>query len=230
VPYNDLQAIAEAIDEETCAVLVEPVQGEGGVIIPDAAYLPGLRRLCDQNGLLLILDEVQTCMGRTGQWFAYEHSGIVPDIMTLAKALAGGIACGALIARPEIAASLRPGMHASTFGGNPIAARAGLATVETIEAEDLLEHVARLEQRFHEHLSRLQRECPLVQQLRIKGVMIGIELSIEGSSVVTACMERRLLVNCTHSTVIRLLPPMNLTLEQCDEGCGILSDVIKAQR
>jgi acetylornithine/succinyldiaminopimelate/putrescine aminotransferase len=177
--------------------------------------------------MLLILDEVQTCMGRTGKWFAYQHSDIVPDIITLAKALAGGIACGAIVAKREVAASLKPGMHASTFGGNPIATRAGLATIETIEADGLLENAERLAERFGEHLSRLQAECGLVREVRVKGVMIGIDLNLDGTPVVTKCMERRLLVNCTHSTVIRLLPPMNLTFEQCDEGCEIVAEAIK---
>jgi predicted acetylornithine/succinylornithine family transaminase len=227
VPYNDVDAVRRAIDNETCAVLVEPIQGEGGVNIPDAEYLPALRRLCDEHGILLVLDEVQTCMGRTGKWFGYQLSDVVPDIITLAKALAGGIACGAIIARPEVAASLKPGMHASTFGGNPIAARAALATIETIEADGLLEHTAQLADRFRQHFARLQSECRLVKQVRVQGVMIGIDLNVDGMPAVAACMQRRLLVNCTHSTVIRLLPPMNLTFDQCDEGCEIVSEVIK---
>ncbi len=227
VPYNDLAAVARAIDEETCAVLVEPIQGEGGVNVPDPEYLPGLRRLCDEHRLLLVLDEVQTCMGRTGKWFAYQHYDMTPDIMTLAKALSGGIACGALVAEPNVAASLRPGMHASTFGGNPVATRAGIATIETIEEEGLLENVERLAARFRERLGRLQSPSGVVHQVRVRGVMIGIELAVDGTPVVAACMERRLLVNCTHSTVIRLLPPMNLTLDQCDEACDTLAEVIQ---
>jgi predicted acetylornithine/succinylornithine family transaminase len=227
VPYNDVDAVARAIDDETCAILVEPIQGEGGVNIPDSGYLPALRRLCDDHSILLLLDEVQTCMGRTGKWFAYQHSGIVPDIVTMAKALAGGIACGGIIARDEVAESLKPGMHASTFGGNPVATRAGLATIETIDADGLLEQAEQLGKRFRGHLDRLQSQCALVRQVRVQGAMIGVELNVDGAPVVTGCMERRLLVNCTHSTVIRLLPPMNLTLEQCDEGCEILCDVIK---
>jgi acetylornithine/succinyldiaminopimelate/putrescine aminotransferase len=227
VPYNDIGAVESAIDDETCGALVEPIQGEGGVNVPDPGFLPDLRRLCDEHGMLLILDEVQTCMGRTGKWFAYQHSGIVPDILTMAKALAGGVACGGIIARNEVADTLKPGMHASTFGGNPIATRAGLATIETIDAEGLLEHAEQLGERFRGHLERLRSECSLVRQVRIQGVMVGIELNVEGTPVVTGCMQRRLLVNCTHATVIRLLPPMNLTLEQCDEGCEILCQVIK---
>ena len=229
VPYNDLNAVAQAIDDETCAVMVEPVQGEGGINIPSPDYLPGLRRLCDEHGLLLILDEVQTCTGRTGKWFGFQLSGIEPDIITLAKGLSGGLACGAIIAKPQVAASLKPGMHASTFGGNPIATRAALATIETIEEDRLLANVERIAAQFRDHLQRLQSECSLVEEVRIQGMMIGIQLSLEGTPVVNGCMERRLLVNCTHSTVIRLLPPLNLTAEQCDEGCEILSAVIKSQ-
>jgi acetylornithine/succinyldiaminopimelate/putrescine aminotransferase len=132
VPYNDLGAVAQALGDQTAAVLVEPIQGEGGINIPAPDYLAGLRQLCDRQGVLLILDEVQTGLGRTGTWFAYQHAGIVPDILTCAKALAGGLAAGVMIARPGIAAVLKPGMHASTFGGNPIACRAALAAIETI--------------------------------------------------------------------------------------------------
>ncbi|HID22687.1 MAG TPA: aminotransferase class III-fold pyridoxal phosphate-dependent enzyme, partial [Planctomycetaceae bacterium] len=143
-PVNDLDAVAGLVDEETCAILIEPIQGEGGVNIPDADFLTGLRRIADETGCLLIFDEVQTGMGRTGTWFGYQQWDVQPDIMTLAKGVAGGVACGALIARDEIAPSLRPGMHASTFGGNPLAMAAGIATVRTIEEEGLLEHCRRL--------------------------------------------------------------------------------------
>ena len=143
-PFGDLEAVAELIDDETAAIMVEPIQGEGGVQIPPDGFLQGLRQLADENGLLLIFDEVQTGCGRTGHWFAYQHFGVTPDVMTLAKALCGGIAGGALLTTPEIAPSLRPGMHAATFGGNPIAARAGIATIEMIEQENLLEHARQL--------------------------------------------------------------------------------------
>src|SRR6185369_11579042 len=139
-PFNDLEAVRQKIDRETCAILVEPIQGEGGVRPASPEFLRGLRELADEHGLLLMFDEVQTGCGRTGHWFAYQHFNVVPDVMTLAKALCGGIAGGALLTTPEIARSLRPGMHASTFGGNPIASRAGIATIETIENEGLLEH------------------------------------------------------------------------------------------
>jgi predicted acetylornithine/succinylornithine family transaminase len=148
VPYDDLDAVARAIDEQTAAVMVEPVQGEGGINIPSAGYLPGLRSLCDEKGVLLILDEVQTGMGRTGEWFAYQHTGVAPDILTCAKALAGGVAAGVMLASRDVAQNLKPGMHASTFGGNPLACRAGLAMVETIEQDGLLERAREIGERF----------------------------------------------------------------------------------
>ena len=225
-PFGDVEAARKLVDEETCAILVEPIQGEGGVRIPPAGFLQGLRRLCDERRLLLIFDEVQTGCGRTGHWFAYQHFGVEPDAMTLAKALCGGIAGGALLAKREIAPSLRPGMHAATFGGNPIAARAGIATLEAIEQEGLLDSANRLGELFRRRFTALKDECDLVREVRVAGVMIGIELAIEGATVVKQCLDRKLLVNCTHGTVIRLLPAMNLTEEQAEEGCDILTEVI----
>ena len=207
--------------------MIEPIQGEGGVRIPRKEFLQGLRKLCDKHQLLLIFDEVQTGCGRTGHWFGYQHFGVTPDILTLAKALCGGIAGGALLAKKEVAASLRPGMHAATFGGNPIAARAGIATLETIEREDLLNASKKLEQIFRRRFEQLRRECEVVKDVRVCGVMIGVELSIDGAPIVEKCLQRQLLINCTHGTVIRLLPAMNLTAEQAEEGCDILCSVIK---
>jgi predicted acetylornithine/succinylornithine family transaminase len=226
-PFGDLAAAEKLVDDETCAVLVEPIQGEGGVRLPPAGFLQGLRKLCDDRGLLLIFDEVQTGCGRTGDWFAYQKYGVTPDAMTLAKALCGGIAGGALLARPEVAKALRPGMHAATFGGNPIAARAGLATLEMIEQEGLLEQAQRLGALFQSRFAKLAEECDIVREVRVAGVMVGIELAVDGNPVVRQCLDRRLLVNCTHSTVIRLLPAMNLTEEQAEEGCEILAATIR---
>jgi acetylornithine/N-succinyldiaminopimelate aminotransferase len=226
-PFNDLAAVEKLIDNETAAILIEPIQGEGGIRIADREFLVGLRRLCDEHKLLLMFDEVQTGCGRTGNWFAYQHFDVTPDVMTLAKALCGGVAGGALLTRAEIAPSLRPGMHAATFGGNPIAARAGIAALEMIEHEGLLEHAEKLGDVFRERLLGLQQECDLIREVRVVGVMIGIELAIEGASLVKACLERKLLINCTQNIVLRLLPAMNLTVEQAHEGLDILSDVIK---
>ncbi|MGQ0636745.1 MAG: aspartate aminotransferase family protein [Planctomycetaceae bacterium] len=226
-PHNNLDAVRNLIDSETCAILIEPVQGEGGVNIPREDFLSGLRALCDQHGLLLIFDEVQTGMGRTGTWFGYQQWNVPPDILTLAKGLAGGVACGAFIARPEIAASLKPGKHASTFGGNPLAMAAGLATVETIEADRLLDNVAAMSARFRDHFTRLKAELPIIREVRVRGMMIGLDLSITGTPAVGKCMERGVLINCTHDTVIRLLPALNITGEQVDEGAAAVSDVLR---
>jgi acetylornithine/N-succinyldiaminopimelate aminotransferase len=228
-PYGDLDAVAGLIDDETAAILVEPVQGEGGIRIPPEGFLAGLRKLADEHELLLVFDEVQTGCGRTGTWFAYQHSDVVPDVMTLAKAICGGLAGAALLTTPQIAPSLRPGMHAATFGGNPIAAAAGLAAIETIEEEHLLERTGRLAEVFHGRLEQLQQQCEVIREIRILGLMIGIELNVEGAGVVKACMDRKLLVNCTQGTVIRLLPAMTLTEEQAHEGCDILGEVLKQQ-
>jgi acetylornithine/N-succinyldiaminopimelate aminotransferase len=228
-PYGDLEAVAQLIDEETAAILVEPVQGEGGIVIPPDGFLAGLRVLADEHGLLLIFDEVQTGCGRTGDWFAYQGFDVTPDVMTLAKGICGGLAGGAMLTTAEIAPSLRPGMHAATFGGNPIAARAGLATIEMIEQQNLLQAARRLSQIFRDRLQQLRQECDLIREVRVRGLMIGLELTIEGAPTVKACLERKLLVNCTQGTVIRLLPAMNLTPEQAHQGCDILAEVLKQQ-
>ena len=225
-PHNDLAAVAELIDDETAAILIEPIQGEGGVNIPDREFLVGLRNLADEHGALLIFDEVQTGFGRTGEWFAHQSFDVQPDIMTLAKGLAGGVACGAIIATEEVAPSLRPGMHASTFGGNSLAMAAGLATGQTIEEENLLEHSAAMSDRFRQHFEDLAAELPIIRELRICGMMIGLDLAIPSTPAVGKSMERGLLINATHDTVVRLLPALNVTSEQVDQGCEILKDVL----
>ncbi len=228
-PHNDLDAMARLVDEKTAAVLIEPIQGEGGINLPAPGYLEGLRRLCDERGALLILDEVQTGLGRTGEWFAYQHYGIEPDILTCAKALAGGVAAGVMMAKPEVAATLKPGMHASTFGGNPIACRAGIATIETIEADGLLDRGRAVGERFRGHFEAIRSERPeLVKDVRIMGVMIGLELAVDAAPVVAACLERGLLINATHGTVVRLLPALNIADEQIDEGCATILEALRS--
>jgi acetylornithine/N-succinyldiaminopimelate aminotransferase len=228
-PFGDLDAVAKLIDDETAALMIEPIQGEGGVRIPPDGFLAGLRKLADDNELLLIFDEVQTGFGRTGRWFAYQHFDFKPDIMTLSKTLCGGIAGAAMLTTAEIAKSLVPGKHACTFGGNPIAARAGLAAIEMIEKEKLLDRAKQLGDLFRARMLELKSQCDLIREVRVQGVMIGIELTIEGAATVRACLERKLLINCTHGTVIRLLPAMTLTDQQAHEGCDILADVLKRQ-
>jgi predicted acetylornithine/succinylornithine family transaminase len=225
-PYGDLDAVAKLIDTETAAILLEPIQGEGGINLPPAGFLEGLRSLCDKNGMLLMFDEVQTGMGRTGAWYAHSHWNVKPDIVTLAKALAGGVAMGGLIAVREVAEKLKPGTHAATFGGNPLSAAAALATIETIDQEHLLDRATAIGHRFRSRFSALQAQCPLITEIRIKGCMIGVQLAIEGAPIVQACLQRGLLINCTHATVLRLLPAINLTDEQLDAGCDILEYVL----
>lgn len=222
VPFGDLEATRKAIDPETCAIMVEPIQGEGGINIPPAGYLEGLRKLCDEFGLMLILDEVQSGMGRTGKWFAHQHWGIIPDCVTLAKGIAGGVACGGLIAREPFASKLVPGTHAATFGGNPIACMAAIATIDTIEQDNLLDRAVQLGDMFKQKFESLKSKCSLISEVRAKGTMIGIELTQDGTQIVQKCMEQRLLINCTHQTVIRLLPALNLTDAEFEEGCSIL--------
>lgn len=227
VPFGDIDAMAKAVDDETAAIMIEPIQGEGGINIPPEGYLSSLRQLADDKGALLVFDEVQTGMGRTGRWFACQHEEVIPDVMTLAKGLAGGLASGAMIAKPTIAESLRPGMHASTFGGNPLACRAGLAMIETIEEEGLLERATDIGKAFKEHATRLQSSTPMINDIRVRGAMIGLELAVPAAPVVKKCLENHLLVNGTHDNVIRLLPAMNTTDEEIEEGWEILAQAIR---
>jgi acetylornithine/N-succinyldiaminopimelate aminotransferase len=227
-PFGALYAVAQAIDNETAAILLEPIQGEGGINLPPAGYLEGLRTLCDQHGILLIFDEVQTGLGRTGKWFAHQHWGVSPDIFTLAKAMAGGVAMGGIVAKPEVAEKLKPGTHAATFGGNPLAARAALATIETIEQECLLDRATQIGEKFRERFLALKETCPLILDVRVMGTMIGVELAVEGAPAVQACLEKGLLINCTHTTTLRLLPAVNIADEQIDDGCDIIDSVLMA--
>ena len=229
VPYNDLAAIEEAIDEKkTAAVLVEPIQAEGGVNVPDEAYMRGLRELCDQRSLLLIFDEVQTGMGRTGTLFGYEHFAIKPDIMTLAKALGGGLPLGAMLAREEIATSFGPGSHASTFGGNPVACSAGLVVMRTL-LSGALENCLQMGNYFVRGLEALQKRFSFIREVRGKGLMIGMELEIEGSKIADSCMQEGLLLNCTAYKVLRFVPPLTIKKNEIDRGLDILEKVLARQ-
>lgn len=228
-PWGDLKAVAARIDSSTAAIMIEPIQGEGGVYVPEPAYLEGLRQLCDEHNLLLIFDEVQTGCGRTGHWFGYQYFGVQPDIITLAKSLCGGIAGGAMLARREIAGNLRPGTHACTFGGNPISAAAGIAMIETIEADGLLEQSQSAATQFANHLAQMKDSIDAIREVRQAGLMIGIELEFEGAPVVAKALEQGLLINCTHDTVIRLLPAMTIDRDQIDRAMEILGGAIIAQ-
>lgn len=225
-PLNDLEAVAELIDDETCGILVEPIQGEGGVRIPEPGFLQGLRDLCDENNMLLMFDEVQTGMGRTGEWFAYQHSGVQPDVITMAKGLAGGVACGAMLTRDEFAGDLRPGMHASTFGGNSLAMAAGLATGHTIEREGLLDVVKENAAYIQQRITDAAESLPIIKEIRVCGMMVGIDLSIPSTPAVGKCMERGVLLNATQDTVVRLLPAMNISQPEIDTGLEVLLEVL----
>ena len=226
VPFGEIDAVAAAIDHETAAVLIEPIQGEGGINIPPAGYMQNLRQLTRDKGMLLMLDEVQSGMGRVGEWYAHQLDAVEADVVSLAKALASGIAMGGVLARPEVAAVLKPGTHAATYGGNPISAVASLATIRTIEKEGLLARSKNLEELFRKRFTALMPKCPWITDVRARGVMVGIQLSIEGAPIVKACLEKGLLINCTHQTVIRLLPAMNLSDAEFEEGCSILEEAL----
>jgi predicted acetylornithine/succinylornithine family transaminase len=227
-PFGDLDAVRQLVDDQTCAIMIEPIQGEGGIRIHPDGFLAELRSICDENEMLLVFDEVQTGCGRTGEWFGYQHFEVTPDIITLAKALCGGIAGGALLASDDVSPSLRPGMHAATFGGNPIAAAAGIATLETIEQDDLLAEARQLGEFFENRLLALQEEIGLIKEVRVCGVMVGAELMIDGGAIVADCLEHGLLVNCTQGSVIRLLPAMNLGLDAAEEGFEILANALRS--
>jgi acetylornithine/succinyldiaminopimelate/putrescine aminotransferase len=222
VPYNDLRAMERAIDNRTCAVLVEPLQGEGGVHPPDDDYLPGLRKLCDQSGALLILDEIQTGMGRTGRLWCYQHSGVEPDVMTLAKALANGVPIGATLVREEVASVLGPGSHGSTFGGTPFVASVALATFTTILDEKLPERAARMGRYLMEGLRALAPKHAVVREVRGRGLLIGVGLSKAVGPIVDACREAGLLVLSAGEQVLRLAPPLIVEEGDCDRALGII--------
>jgi acetylornithine/N-succinyldiaminopimelate aminotransferase len=226
VPFNDLAALEAAITPDTCAVMLEPIQGEGGVNIPDPGYLPGVRELCDRHRILMILDEVQVGMGRTGKLFAHEHFGVTPDIMTLAKALAGGAPIGTMLAREEVAAAFTPGTHGSTFGGNPLVTAAAVATVRTILEEGILNAAEEMGEYLQGELENLGHNYPFVTGVRGIGLMIGMSLTIPGAEIVKKGHERGLLLNVTHDTVLRFVPPLVVTKAEVNEMIGILAGIL----
>ena len=229
VPFNDLQALEAAISEKTCGIMVEPIQGEGGVNIPDAQYLLKVREICDRHKILLIVDEVQTGMGRTGKLFAYEHSGIKPDIMTLAKALGNGFPVGAMLATDRIAQAFTPGNHASTFGGNPLAMAAAKATVKTILQEGVLENCQKVGDYFLSQLKKLRQKHNIISEIRGKGLMLAVELSIEADDIVNKCLHRGLLINSTGGKTIRFVPPLIITAQDVDQAIKVLDDVMEGK-
>ncbi|MGD0168954.1 MAG: acetylornithine transaminase [Smithella sp.] len=229
VPFNDLQALESAISGKTCGIMLEAIQGEGGVKIPDDNYLAGVREICDRHGLLLIIDEVQTGMGRTGKLFAYEYSGIKPDIMTLAKALANGIPAGAMLATDKIAKAFVPGNHASTFGGNPFAMAAATAVVETMLQEGILEHCREVGDYFLSQLKKLQQKHAIIRDVRGKGLMIAAELNIEAGDIINQCIKRGLLIISAGSKTLRFVPPLIITEQDVDFAINVLDEVMEGK-
>jgi predicted acetylornithine/succinylornithine family transaminase len=229
VPFNDLQALEARISNKTCGIMVEPIQGEGGVNIPDTQYLARMREICDRHGILLIVDEVQTGMGRTGELFAYEHSGIKPDIMTLAKALGNGFPIGAMLATNKIAKAFIPGNHASTFGGSPLAMAAANATVKTMLQEGILEHCRKMGDYFLLQLKKLQQKHKIIKEVRGMGLMLAAQLNIESGDIVNECLQKGLLINSAGSKTLRFVPPLIITTQDVDQAIKVLDEVMEGK-
>jgi acetylornithine/N-succinyldiaminopimelate aminotransferase len=226
IPFNDIDAMRKSINSSTCAVLLEPIQGEGGVRCPDPDYLKAVRRLCDEKRILLIFDEIQTGMGRTGKFFAYEHFGIEPDIMTLAKALANGLPIGAMLAGEEVAQAFGPGAHASTFGGTPIITAASIQVVKVLLEEKLFHHCAKIGAYFKERLQDLKAKHESIVDVRGMGLLLGMKLKIEGDTIVNSCMEKGFLINCIQGNILRFIPPLIVEKEEIDALLVCLDDVL----
>lgn len=226
VPFNDFAALEKAVTPQTAAVVLEPIQGEGGVRVAAEQYLHDVRRLCNDKKILLILDEVQTGMGRTGRMFCYKNFGIEPDIMTLAKSLGGGFPIGAMVAKKEIADILQPGTHATTFGGGPLACAAALAVFDAIEKEKLLSNTVITSSYLFKRLGELKKKHALIKEVRGMGLMTGVELEMPGKGIYEECLKRRLLINCTQENVLRLMPPLVVREKEIDRAVQILEEVL----
>ncbi|MEE8153316.1 MAG: acetylornithine transaminase [candidate division NC10 bacterium] len=227
VPFDDLAAVERAVGPRTAAILVEPIQGEGGIRVPTEGYLQGLRKLCDDTGPLLIFDEVQTGIGRTGRLFAYEHWGVEPDIMALAKALGGGLPIGAMLAKEEVAASFTPGTHAATFGGNPLVTAAAFATLKTVLEEDLAARSAEMGGHLLHELQTVQAAHRAVKMVRGKGLLIGVELDREVRPVLTRCLDQGLLLSSAGEKVIRFAPPLTVSAQEVSQAVGVFDTVLR---
>lgn len=222
VKFNDLEAVKSAINDKTVAIMLELIQGEGGINVASKNFVVALRKLCTEKNLLLIIDEVQTGMGRTGKLFCYQHFGITPDIMTLAKALGGGLPIGVMVVKKEISDVLKPGMHASTFGGGPVISRAALAALTAIKKEKLLANAQKMGTYLFSRLNELKLKVNIIKEVRGIGLMAGLELDVEGKAIVEKCFAQGLLINCTHDKVLRLMPALNVTKKEIDKALAIL--------
>jgi acetylornithine/N-succinyldiaminopimelate aminotransferase len=229
VAFGDIDALRQAVGPNTCAVILEPIQGEGGIRIPPSGYLKAVRELCNEHQLLLILDEIQTGLGRTGTLFAYQQEGFEPDVMTLAKALGGGVPIGAMIARTPFSEVLGSGTHGSTFGGNPLATAAAVAAFNELNKAELLQHCNAMGAFFIERLEELMQRHPLIQTIRGRGLMIGVELNCEGAPIVKKALERGLLINCTAGNVLRFVPPLIVSPGEINQAIDILDAILSEQ-
>jgi len=226
VPFDSVENLRQAISSNTCAVMLEPIQGEGGIVVPSPGYFRKVREICNEHELLLIFDEVQVGMGRTGKLFAHEHFDVIPDIMTLAKALAGGAPIGAMLAKEDVAASFGPGTHGSTFGGNPLVTAAGVATLQAILNEGILKHTEEMGKYLLGKLKLLQEKFSFISEVRGIGLMIGMDLSINAGEIVTKSLKQGLLLNVAQDSVLRFLPPLIVTSAEIDEMLNILEGIL----
>lgn len=230
IPFNDIDALKRQMNDNICAVMMEPIQGEGGIRVPDPAFLPAVRELCDQTGALLIFDEVQTGIGRTGKLFAYEHFGIAPDIMSLAKALGNGLPIGAMLAREQFMTAFTPGAHASTFGGTPLVTTAALEVLRLMEKRNVVDHCGRVGAYFRDRLLRLRDRHDVVEDVRGMGLLLGMKLTVKGAPIVDACMEKGFLINCIQDDILRFIPPLIVTEKEIDALAACLDKILDTVR
>jgi acetylornithine/N-succinyldiaminopimelate aminotransferase len=228
IPFNDLNALKQAVSDKTVAIILELIQGEGGINVADKEYIKAVRAICDEKDVLLVFDEVQTGMGRTGEMFCYKHYGVMPDLMMLAKALGGGLPIGALVVKESIAGILKPGMHASTFGGNPVVCKAALGTFKAIHSDKMLANTKKMGAYLVQELLKLKKQFPMIEEVRGIGLMIGVELTIEGKKIFDECFKQGLIINCTQGNVLRLMPALNVTKKQIDTAVHVLERSFKA--
>jgi len=226
VPFNHLEELQKAVTPNVCAVMLEPIQGEGGIITPEPAYLEGVRKICDETGALLVFDEIQTGIGRTGKLFAYEHFGVTPDIMTLAKALGNGLPIGAMLASESVAESFSPGSHASTFGGTPVITAASLETLKVIERENIVDRSKEAGEYFKEKLLLLKNKHKVIEDVRGIGLLLGIKLKEPGADIVNACMEKGFLINCIQENILRFIPPLVIKNKEIDSLIDCLDEML----
>ncbi len=227
IPWNDLNALKSAITDKTIAIMFELVQGEGGVNVADKTYVQEIRKICNEKNLLLIFDEVQTGMGRTGEMFGFKTYGVTPDLMILAKSLGGGLPIGALVVKKEISDTFKPGMHASTFGGSPLVCKAALGAFKAIENDKMLGNTRKMSVYIFEKLNQMKQKMPCIRNVRGLGLMVGIELTKPGKTIVDECLANGLIINCTHENVLRLMPALNVTRKQIDKALSILENVLQ---